>query len=53
MDIQLGEETFCLMKQAGDDALADQAGDLNSGELLMAARPLEAAQITAALGLDK
>ena len=53
MDIKLVIETVCLVKEAIDDGLADQASDLNSGELLMAARPLEAAQIITALGLDK
>ncbi|KGG28113.1 hypothetical protein EV14_1950 [Prochlorococcus sp. MIT 0703] len=38
----MGNETFCLVKEASEDGLADQASGLNSGALLMAARPLEA-----------
>ena len=41
------------MKEAVDNGLADQASDLNSDALPMAARPLEATQIIAALGFDK
>ena len=43
MDIQLVQETVCLMKEAIDDRLDDQTSDLNSGGLPMAARPLETA----------
>ena len=42
MDIKLVMEAVCLMKEASEDGLADQASGLNSGALLMAARQLEA-----------
>ena len=42
MNIQLGKETFCLVQEASDDGLADQASDLNSDVISMTARPLEA-----------
>lgn len=42
MNIQLGKETFCLVKKASDDGLADQASDLNSDVIPMTARALEA-----------
>ena len=43
MDLQLVQETVCLMKEAIDDDLDDQASDLNSGVLTKTARPLETA----------
>ena len=42
MNIQLGKETFCLVQEASDDGLADQASDLNSDVIPMTARALEA-----------